>query len=95
MGLHINMNHALESTLSSNSSVKGILCADSNGLCISAVGLLNPKNTGRFCAISRVASSLSPECPPPTILIETRDMDILVKDYDGMTIVLKCTPNDD
>ncbi len=60
-----------------------------------AVGDLNPSSTGRLASLARVASSLNPECPPPSILIETRDTNILVKDYDGMTIVLKSTPTDD
>ena len=29
------MNQALESSINNNNNVKGILCADNNGLCIS------------------------------------------------------------
>mmetsp|Transcript_1930 Transcript_1930/g.3064 ORF Transcript_1930/g.3064 Transcript_1930/m.3064 type:complete len:90 (-) Transcript_1930:172-441(-) len=88
------MNSALQSSLSTNPFVKGILYADINGLCISAVGELEPKHSGRYSSISRTAGSLNQDCPPPVVLIETRDRHILVKDYDSNTIVLKCVPTE-
>ena len=60
-----------------------------------AVGDINQNGVGRYCSISKLASSLIPDCPPPTVLIETRDSNLLVKDYDGVTVVLKCAPTED
>mmetsp|Transcript_8775 Transcript_8775/g.14946 ORF Transcript_8775/g.14946 Transcript_8775/m.14946 type:complete len:89 (-) Transcript_8775:297-563(-) len=88
------MNHALEASIKSNNSVKGILCADNNGLCISAVGELSAQQAGRYASISRTATSLNADTPA-TVLIETDESHILVKDYDSMTIVLKCHPTED
>jgi hypothetical protein len=49
---------------------------------------------GRFASISHQASLIHPDQPPPTILIETRDRKVLVKDYDSMTIALRCLKQD-
>ena len=106
------MNNALQSSITTNPGLKGILYADANGFCISgwfiyfslfpinlnysiAAGELDAKNAGRYCSISRLAGSLDSNSPPPVVLIETRDRHILVKEYDGNTIVLKCAPNSD
>jgi hypothetical protein len=62
---------------------------------MTAVGEVDPKTAGRYSSISRAAGSLHPECPPPIVLIETRDRHILVKEYDANTIVLKCSPSED
>ncbi len=101
------MNSALQSSLTSNPGLKGVLYLDSNGLCISgehscvfyfifsAVGELNAKDAGRYSSISRLAGALEPNSPPPVILIETRERHILVKECDTNTVVLKCLPNSD
>lgn len=135
------MDKALEQSLSSKSFVKGLLCADLNGLLITgttllseiqvitsilhsslrvilpqdplrstialnfhlwflsskipAKGEINGADAGRYSSISRQASSLHSDQSPPTVLIETTDRNIIVKDYDAMTIVLRCAlPNE-
>ena len=60
-----------------------------------AKGEINGIDAGRYSSISRQASSLHSDQSPPTVLIETNDRKIIVKDYDAMTIVLRCAlPND-
>ena len=137
------MDKALEQSLSSKSFVKGLLCADLNGLLITgttlrseiqvtttltlftlqvesfpedlssslnfhqmisflnvfinvpAKGEINGADAGRYSSISRQASSLHSDQSPPTVLIETTERNIIVKDYDAMTIVLRCAlPNE-
>lgn len=76
----------------SKPNVKGILCADQNGLLIVAKGELSGTLAGRLSNISRLASSLTVEnTAPHAVIIETADRSIVVKDYDSMTIALKCS----
>ena len=67
---------------------QGLLCADSNGLAITSKGDLSPAFSGRYASLARHASSLYPDQSPPTILIETNERRIIVKDYDSMTVVM-------
>lgn len=113
------MERALESALANKVFVKGLLCADSNGLLISAKGVslwrchaakmtfpisrpyslffphppgeLKGAPAGRYCAISRAASSLCPEQAAPTTIIETQTRNVVVRDYDAMTVVMRCS----
>jgi Ragulator complex protein LAMTOR5 len=55
-----------------------------------AKGEVVGSQAGRYTAISRTAASIHPDMSPPTILIETADRNILIKNYDSMTIVMKC-----
>mmetsp|Transcript_12629 Transcript_12629/g.12265 ORF Transcript_12629/g.12265 Transcript_12629/m.12265 type:complete len:91 (+) Transcript_12629:179-451(+) len=84
------MDKALEQSLAAKPFIKGMLCADMNGLLITAKGEIDGSDAGRYSSISRQASSLHPDQAPPTVLIETNDRNILVKDYDSKTIVLRC-----
>jgi len=45
-------------------------------------------SAGKYVSIAKAASSISPDAPNPTILIETENRNIVVKDYDAMVIVL-------
>jgi hypothetical protein len=62
-----------------------------NYMCfLAARGELNPQLAGRVTSISHLASTLGPEHSSPTVIIETTDRKIVVKDYDSMTIALRC-----
>ena len=82
------MDRALEQALANRAQVKGTLSADSNGLLISATGELKGSPAGRFTSISRAASSLCPE-QQATVVIETATGSLVLRDYDGMTVVLR------
>lgn len=108
------MNNQLNGILGANPFVKGVLCSDSNGLCISGAALrchsqpicdisdipsclpakgdLSANSAGTFTAIARLASSLNDDSSTkaPSVLIETATGSILVKDYDTMTMTIKC-----
>ncbi len=66
-----------------------------------AKGELDESKAGWYSAVSRRAKMLgnndnqADHSNPPTIVIETIDRNILIKEYDSMTIVLKSTKSDD
>lgn len=62
---------------------------------IIAKGNLEGRLAGKFSAISKEAAGLSPEEQPPTVLIETLNHNVMVKDYDSMTIVISCLRNEE
>lgn len=86
------MDRALEAALATaqKQPVKGLLCADANGLLISAKGELKGASAGRYTAISRAAAALCPE-QQATVVIETANRNVVVRDYDGMTVVMRCS----
>ena len=136
------MDRALQASLSSKPFIKGMLCADANGLLISGTSHSDPHHAqfvtsnshhllyfcfhsfihsptnpfidsfvvsifphsangelkgnlaGRFASIAHQAALIHADQPPPTVLIETRDRKVLVKDYDSMTIALRCLKQD-
>ena len=82
------MDKALENALAAKPYIAGMLCADSNGLEIASKGELVGSNAGRFVSLTRLAGSLHPDQQTPNVLIETQTRNIVVKDYDGMTIAM-------
>ena len=113
------MNTQLDGIMGANPFVKGVLCSDANGLCISggthyytmatlasnnltwhpiisAKGALSANSAGTFTAIARLANSLNDDSSTkaPSVLIETASGSILVKDYDTMTMTIKCASAD-
>jgi hypothetical protein len=83
------MERAVEA-LANKAQVKGLLCSDANGLLISSAGELKGSPAGRFTAISRAAASLCPE-QQATVVIETESAQIIVRDYDSMTVAIRCS----
>lgn len=51
-------------------------------------------SAGRYVSIAKSACSIAPDAPNPTILIETENRNIVVKDYDAMVIVLSINNGD-
>ena len=127
------MEKALESAISSNASVRGVLCADTSGFTVAGISiahyfltnylifqfflliliilitidfwyllLLNNiengdlvgASAGRYVSIAKSASCIAHDAPNPTILIETENRNIVVKDYDAMVIVLSINTSD-
>ncbi len=93
----------MESLLASKSNIQGALIVDSNGLCISSHGdLAQPAESinktglaGRFASISKLAyeavSTIDPNHSSyPSVLIETEERNIFIKEHDLLTIVLSC-----
>ena len=87
------MDQALENALASKSFIRGLLVSDRNGLSIASKGELHSSLSGRFSSISRAAAALEAEHTAPIVLIETEERNILVKEYDSLTVALRCTRN--
>lgn len=64
-----------------------------------AKGELDESKAGWYTSLARRAKNLGAQYDSnniaPTIVIETQDRNILMKEYDSMTIVVKSTRNDD
>ena len=69
--------------------VTSVLCSDEHGLCLGTQGPIDGARTaGLFHSIARRASSLSPHMEAPIVLIETDARDVIVKDYDNLTVTV-------
>ena len=84
------MDRSLENCLATKQNVVGVLCADGNGLLISSKGELDGALAGRYTSMLRHASSLAVDQPPPTVVIETQMHSIILRDYDTLTVAMKC-----
>lgn len=60
-----------------------------------AKGEIDGKLAGRYASISRNASLINPEVAAPTVLIESASRNIVVKNYDSMTVVMSCLRADE
>jgi len=90
--LHIDqMDQALENAFSSKAFLKGLVVCDRNGLAIVSKGELDSSLSGHFSSITKKSASLDADHTTPTVLIETQERNILVKEYDSLTVVLKCS----
>lgn len=84
------MNAAIENALSSKPGVTGFLCADSNGLCLVAKKDLKEKDSGKLVEIYNLAATLLDD-ESPTIVIETENKEILIKDYNSTVVCVSYT----
>jgi hypothetical protein len=57
---------------------------------IQAKGELQGSLAGRYASVLRLASSLSIDQPPPTVMLETQQHSFILRDYDTLTVVMKC-----
>jgi hypothetical protein len=58
-------------------------------------GEMNGNLAGRYSSISRQAALLCRDQSCPVVTIETMSNRIVIKDYDTMTIALKCSRTED
>ena len=67
------------------------LCNDPSGFCVSAVGSMDPKTSGVYTSLVRLASQFQghEEGDAPLITIETAKGNLLVKEFDGHTVALR------
>ena len=52
--------------------------------------MLDGSLAGRYTSMLRHASSLAVDQPPPTVVIETQQHSIILRDYDTLTVAMKC-----
>uniref|UniRef100_A0A0B7A4B9 Late endosomal/lysosomal adaptor and MAPK and MTOR activator 5 n=1 Tax=Arion vulgaris TaxID=1028688 RepID=A0A0B7A4B9_9EUPU len=72
------------------SEVSGIICVDSNGLCLGAKGNIPQQCSGYLSALATQAAKLSQNgsAVDPVICLETEHGSLLVKKADNMTTAI-------
>lgn len=80
---------------SSRSKVGGVMCNDSNGLCLLSEGCTHG-NPGVCTNLVRLASQLSPNDigNVPLITLESQPSVVLIKEYDGNTVTIHVPTNE-
>ncbi|XP_033647187.1 ragulator complex protein LAMTOR5-like [Asterias rubens] len=87
-----NLERLLEETMT-GPGVVGVLCADKQGLCLSAKGTALPESAGLITALSQQAALLKPESTAtPVICLESDKGNILVKSHEDTTLVIHKMP---
>eukprot|EP00591_Stephanopyxis_turris_P003837 CAMPEP_0195529748 /NCGR_PEP_ID=MMETSP0794_2-20130614/32387_1 /TAXON_ID=515487 /ORGANISM="Stephanopyxis turris, Strain CCMP 815" /LENGTH=130 /DNA_ID=CAMNT_0040661103 /DNA_START=20 /DNA_END=412 /DNA_ORIENTATION=+ len=72
----------------------GALCIDSSGLCLGSKGIIDTSRSGVYNTIAKLASQLNNGSDGgggemPLVSIETNMACLLVKEYDGHTVVMR------
>jgi len=68
--------------------VVGVLCADSNGLCLTAQGTARSNSSGSLMALSRLAASIEPGTEDPVLLFDGPDRQCAVRRNAGVTLAI-------
>ncbi|KAL7482774.1 hypothetical protein ACHAWX_000172 [Stephanocyclus meneghinianus] len=86
-------------------NILGALCTDPNGLCLGYRGDISPSLSGVFCAIAKLASQLDggndgnsngSDGGVPTVIIQTENSAMLIKEYHGgRTVVFRVPVEND
>jgi len=72
----------------SQPSVTGVLCVDSDGLCVAAHGSASKTSSGLVAAVASQAAGLRPDAPAPVIVLESDAMTTLIKSHAGTTVAV-------
>ncbi|XP_042209709.1 ragulator complex protein LAMTOR5-like [Homarus americanus] len=78
--------------LSHSAGVSGVLCADSQGLCLGVRGKASSTSSGMISALADRAAMLEPGSPPPVILLETDNSQCLIHRNSGVTLAVYKSP---
>ncbi|KAL7554406.1 hypothetical protein ACHAWF_017855 [Thalassiosira exigua] len=78
----------------------GALCNDENGLCLGSRGNIDASKSGVYTAIAKLAAQLDStvdgsgsggsQQEVPLVTIQTENAALLVKEYEGRTVVFRC-----
>jgi len=69
-------------------SVTGVLCVDSDGLCVAAHGSASKTSSGLVSALASQAAGLRPDAPAPVIVLESDAATTLIKSHSGTTVAI-------
>jgi len=69
-------------------SVTGVLCVDSDGLCVAAHGSASKTSSGLVAAVASQAAGLRPNAPAPVVVLETDVGTTLIKSHSGTTVAV-------
>jgi len=72
----------------SQPSVTGVLCVDSDGLCVAAQGSASKTSSGLVAAVASQAAALRPNAPAPVVVLESDVGTTLVKSHSGTTVAI-------
>lgn len=71
-------------------NVVDALCNDESGFCLEARGSLDPRTSGVYTSLVRLASQLEGRQEGvPLITIESEKGNIIVKEFDGHTVAVR------
>jgi len=70
------------------STIAGLVVADSRGLCVQAQGVGQAKSAGLLTALANQAALLEPGREHPVILLEGKQFNYLVKKEDSVTVTI-------
>jgi len=71
-----------------SAGVRGVLCADKQGLCLTAQGIANPSSSGAFTSLGQLASTIEPGKEDPVLFFEGQESQCLIKQNDGVTLAV-------
>ena len=89
--LDFDMEKALKKEVEevmSQPSVTGVLCVDSDGLCVAAQGSASKTSSGLVAAVASQAAALRPNAPAPVVVLESDVGTTLVKSHSGTTVAI-------
>jgi len=72
----------------SQPSVTGVLCVDSDGLCVAAHGSASQTSSGLVAAVASQAAGLRPNALAPVVVLETDGGTTLIKSHTGTTVAV-------
>jgi len=72
----------------SQPSVTGVLCVDSDGLCLAAQGSASQTSSGLVAAVASQAAGLRPNTSAPVVVLETDSGTTLIKSHSGTTVAV-------
>jgi len=93
--LFIHLDNVMEKALKkemddvmSQPSVTGVMCVDSDGLCVAAHGSASKTSSGLVAAVASQAAGLRPNNPAPVVVLETDVGTTLIKSHSGTTVAI-------
>jgi hypothetical protein len=82
------LRREVDANLNGQSTIAGLVVADSRGLCVQTQGIGQAKSAGLMTALANQASFLEPGREHPVILLEGRNFNYLVKKEDSVTVAI-------
>lgn len=90
--MEANLNTEIEETMNQQ-GVVGVICTDSQGLCLAAEGSASPHSAGVITALAQQASQLSPEqSTSPVVCLESDKGNVLVKTHNHINVAIYKLP---
>ncbi|KAK7083164.1 hypothetical protein SK128_005163 [Halocaridina rubra] len=90
-----NMEKPLEKCLDEvhqSAGVSGVLCADSQGLCLGVRGRASSMSSGVISSLASKAAMLEPGSSQPVILLESDSSQCLIHRNNGITLAIYKSP---